>query len=122
VPVRAGLVGVLVAAALLPLQHRPWLLALVAVAGASVTGLLLTPASALLSTGAESAGAPQGLVFGLFNLAWAIGQVLGSAGGARLADATTDAVPYLCVACLAALTLLGLARLRVTPGRVRTAS
>jgi predicted MFS family arabinose efflux permease len=113
VPVRAGLVGVLAIALLLPLQQQPWLLAALVVAGATVSGVLLTPASALLSDGAESAGAPQGLVFGLFNLAWAIGQVLGSVGGARLADATTDAVPYLIVACLAAVTLLGLARLRV---------
>jgi predicted MFS family arabinose efflux permease len=122
VPVRAGLVGVVAAALLLPLQQQPWLLAVVVVGGATASGVLLTPASALLSDGAEAAGAPQGLVFGLFNLAWAIGQVVGSVGGARLADATTDAVPYLTAACLAALTLLGLARLRLTARRARPAS
>src|SRR4051794_9371708 len=121
-PVRAGLVGVLAAALLLPLQQQPWLIAVVVVAGATASGVLLTPASALLSDGAESAGAPQGLVFGLFNLAWAIGQVVGAAGGARLADATTDAVPYLIIACLVALTLGGLARLRVNAPRGRPAS
>ena len=94
VPIRAGLVGLVATAVLMPLPQRPWLLAAVVVAGATFSGVLLTPASALLSDGAESAGAPQGLVFGLFNLAWAIGQVVGSAGGARLADATSDAVPY----------------------------
>jgi predicted MFS family arabinose efflux permease len=121
-PVRAGLVGVLAAALLLPFQQQPWLIAAVVVAGATASGVLLTPASAMLSDGAESAGAPQGLVFGLFNLAWAIGQVVGSAGGARLADATTDAVPYVIIACLVALTLGGLARLRVSARRGRPAS
>jgi predicted MFS family arabinose efflux permease len=122
VPIRAGLVGLLAAALLMPLQQRPWLLAAVVVAGATFSGVLLTPASALLSDGAESVGAPQGLVFGLFNLAWAIGQVVGSAGGARLADATSDAVPYLTVACLAAVTLVGLVRLRFIARRARPAS
>jgi predicted MFS family arabinose efflux permease len=122
VPVRIGLVGVLAAALLLPFQQQPWLIAAVVVAGATASGVLLTPASALLSDGAESAGAPQGLVFGLFNLAWAVGQVVGSAGGARLADATTDVVPYVIIAGLAALTLGGLARLRVGARRGRPAS
>jgi predicted MFS family arabinose efflux permease len=121
-PVRAGLVGLLATALLMPLQQQPWLVAVVVVAGATASGVLLTPASAVLSDGAESAGAPQGLVFGLFNLAWAIGQVVGSAGGARLADATSDAVPYLIVAGLAALTLLGLAGPRLTARRGRPAS
>jgi predicted MFS family arabinose efflux permease len=125
-PIRAGLVGLLATALLMPLQQQPWLVAVVVIAGATASGVLLTPASVLLSDGAESVGAPQGLVFGLFNLAWAIGQVVGSAGGARLADATSDAVPYLTVACLAALTLLGLGlglgRLRLSGRRGRPAS
>ncbi len=47
-------------------------------------------------------------MFGLFNLAWAGGQVAGAAGGARVADATSDAVPYLVVGVLALVTLVAL--------------
>lgn len=107
-PLRVGLLGVLVGCLALPLPLHPVILAVVVVAGAALAGMLLTPASALLSDAAEEAGLAQGLVFGLFNLAWAVGQVLGSAGGARLADATSDTVPYLVVAGLSAVTLLGL--------------
>src|SRR5204863_4237916 len=99
----------------LPLPRSAWLLAAVVVGASAVGGMLLTPASALLSAGAEDAGLPQGLVFGLFNLAWAVGQVLGSAGGARLADASIDAVPYLVVAGLTVVTLLGLTTARPRP-------
>jgi len=48
------------------------------------------------------------LGFGLINLAWAGGQVRGAAGGGALAQASADAVPFLAVAGLAALSLLGL--------------
>jgi len=121
-PVRVGLIGLVLAGVLLPLQQRAGTLAVVVVVGAAVSGSLLTPASALLSDGAEAAGAPQGLVFGLFTLAWAVGQVLGSVGGARLADATADAVPYLVIAALAVLTLLVLMIVRARDRRARPAS
>jgi predicted MFS family arabinose efflux permease len=121
-PIRVGLTGVLVTAVLLPLQPSPWRIAVVVVTGAAISGGLLTPASALLSDGAEAAGAPQGLVFGLFNLAWAIGQVGGAAGGARLAEATSAAAPFLVVAGLAAVTLLAVAGVRVRGLRVPPAS
>ena len=106
VPLRVGLVGLLAACLLLPLPNRPWVIGAVVVAGAAISGMLLTPASTLLSEGAEQAGLAQGLGFGLFNLAWAVGQVLGSVGGARLADTTTDSVPYLVIAVLTLVTLL----------------
>ena len=58
---------------------------------------------ALLSDASEAAGLDQALAFGLANLAWATGHMAGSAGGAALADATADALPYalLGVACAA---------------------
>ena len=121
-PARIGLTGLVLAGLLLPLPQRPGPLAAVVVVGAAVSGILLTPASALLSDGAEAAGAPQGLVFGLFNLAWAVGQVVGSVGGARLADATADAVPYLTIAALALLTLAGLGVVRARDRRALPAS
>ncbi len=121
-PLRAGLTGIVVAALLLPLPQSVWLLGVTVVFAASVGGMLFAPASALLSDGAEAAGLPQGIVFGLFNLAWAGGQVAGAAGGARLADATRDAVPYLVVAVLAVASLVALfsARSRGRPEKTAT--
>lgn len=106
VPLRIGLAGVLVACLVLPVPGAAWPLAAAVVAAAATAGMLLTPASALLSDGADRSGLAQGLAFGLFNLAWAGGQVAGSAGGARVADATADATPYLALAVLAATTLV----------------
>jgi len=110
-PVRAGLLGIVGASLVMPLPLSAWLLGVAAVSAGAVCGLLLAPASVLLSHGAEEAGLAQGLVFGLFNLAWAVGQLTGSAGGARVADLSSDTVPYLVAAALAAVTLLGLWRL-----------
>jgi DHA1 family multidrug resistance protein-like MFS transporter len=107
-PLRVGLAGMAVACVLLPRPHTAWLLGAVVVFAAAVGGMLFAPAGALLSEGAEHAALPQGIVFGLFNLAWAGGQVAGAAGGARVADATTDTVPYLVVGVLALVTLAGL--------------
>jgi hypothetical protein len=67
---------------------------------------------ALLSDGAEALGIAQGLAFALSNLGWSIGQTTGAAASARLADATSDAVPYLLlsVLCLATIAILARAR------------
>ena len=108
VPLRAGLAGMALACVLLPRPDTGWLVAAIVVFAAAVGGMLFAPAGALLSEGAEHAGLPQGIVFGLFNLAWAGGQVAGAAGGARVADATSDAVPYLVVGVLALVTLVAL--------------
>jgi LPXTG-motif cell wall-anchored protein len=59
----------------------------------------------------------QGLAFGIVNLAWAGGQVLGSTGGSAVADASSDAFTYLLLGALAAATLamLLLRRRRAVP-------
>ena len=118
-PLRTGLTCVLLACLALPRPQVVWVVSVVVVFAAAAGGMLYTPASALLSDGAEAAGLPQGLVFGLFNLVWAAGQIGGAAGGAGLADATDDTVPYVVVAVLAAATLLvlGPARGRWTARR-----
>ena len=103
-PIRIGLVGVIAACVALPLaETEAVLLACAAVVGAAIAGMMWAPAMAMLSEGAEHAGVAQGLGFGLMNLAWAGGQVTGSAGGSAVADATADAVPYALVAVLAAV-------------------
>jgi MFS family permease len=110
-PVRFGLSGVLAGAIVIPLAGATWQLAILVVVAAALAGTMWAPAMALLSDGADEAGLPQGLAFGLVNLAWAGGQVLGSAGGSATADATSDGIAYAVVAALCAVTLVALARL-----------
>jgi MFS family permease len=112
-PLRAGLAGMAASSFLLPRPEVAWVLAAVVLLAAGTGGMLFAPASALLSDGAEDAGLPQGIVFGLFNFAWAGGQVAGAAGGAWLADATRDAVPYAVVGVLALASLVALSRRRL---------
>jgi MFS family permease len=103
--VRAGLVGGLVVSALLPWPANAALLgALVVLAGLSV-GALWVPAMSMLSAGADSQGLEQGYAFAVVNAAWAASQMAGSAVGSRLAQATSDAVPYLIVSGLFAAAL-----------------
>jgi len=113
-PLRAGLVGILVSCLALPAPGRAWVLGACVVVFAAVAGMCWAPAMALLSDGAEQAGVAQGMAFGLINLAWGGGQVGGAAGGARLADATSDLVPYLVLAALCVLTFAAL-RSRPSP-------
>ena len=80
------------------------LVAVVLVAAPSL-GILWTPSMAMLSDGAEARGIEQGYAVALTNLAWSTGQTLGSAGGARLGEAYGDALPYLLLAAMCALTL-----------------
>ena len=64
------------------------------------------PAGAMLSEAAEAGGLDQGLAFGVMNLAWAGGQVVGGGASASLADLTSDAVPYALLASLCLITLV----------------
>ena len=105
VPVRLGLAGIIVSCVLLPLPGVGWLLAIVALLAAGLLGIMWTPAVALMSDGAEHAGLPQAMAFGVINLAWAGGAMLGSGGGSALADATADAVPYALFGAVALATL-----------------
>jgi MFS family permease len=108
-PALVGLAGSGVAMALLPWPGSAWLLAVLVVAAGPVVGILWSPAIALLSDRAEELGLEQGVVFALMNLAWSVGQTCGDAGSARLAQATSDTVPYLLLAAVCAVTF---ARLR----------
>ena len=97
-----------------PWPDQSWqLIALVMLAAPSV-GMLWAPSMALLSDGAEALGIAQGFAFALSNLGWSIGQTAGSAASARLADATSDAVPYLLLSGVCLLTLAILLRARRT--------
>jgi MFS family permease len=104
-PIRAGLAGSAVAAALLPLPDSVVVLGLAVIAAVVATAFFWAPAMALLSDAAEATGLDQGYAFALTNLAWAGGQVLGGSGSGAIAEVGSDAIPFLIVAALSALTL-----------------
>jgi MFS family permease len=111
-PIRAGLVGAVVMAALLPLPDTVVLMALALAVAVAALGAFWAPAMALLSDASEEAGLDQALAFGLANLAWSLGHMAGSGGGAALADVTSDALPYALLGVTCAGTLAALARMR----------
>ena len=113
-PVAACLLVGTVFGALAWLPASPWELVAVLVAGDPFFGALFTPAAALTSAGSERLGLNQGLGFGLSNLAWAGGQAVAASAAGALAEATSDAVPYLLLsaACAGSLCLLLLPRAR----------
>jgi predicted MFS family arabinose efflux permease len=67
--------------------------------------VFIVPASALLTVAVEHAGITLAVGIVIFNLAFALGQTIGAPAGAALAQATTDAVPFVVVAGLLLLTL-----------------
>lgn len=109
-PVLAGLYASTVWVPLLPLPQAVALLFAVVVVADPLFGVQYPPAGAMISDGAEEVGLGQTYAFALFNLAWAIGQVIGGAGSAGLAQATSDAVPYALLAALCAATALAVRR------------
>jgi predicted MFS family arabinose efflux permease len=109
------LIGLSIGAALMvlfPWPNAAWqLIALVILAAPSI-GTLWAPSMALLSDGADALGIAQGFAFALSNLGWSIGQTAGAAASARLADATSDAIPYLLLSVVCCATIAILARAR----------
>jgi MFS family permease len=110
VPARAGLAGGALAMALLPWPTHAWQLVVTIMLTAPLIGFLWTPSLALVVEGAESLGVEPGFAFALTNMAWALGQAVGSAGSASLAQATSDHVPYLALSVTCLATLIALRR------------
>ena len=104
-PIRAGLVGAAVTAALLPLPGTVVLVAAAVLVAIATLGVFWAPAMAMLSDAAEASGLDQGLAFALSNLAWAVGHLAGAGAGGALAEATSDAVPYGLLGVICAATL-----------------
>jgi len=111
-PLRVGLAVAALSALALPLPETVWLAATGLLIAATALALFWTPAAAMLSESSESAGLDQGLAFGLMNLAWALGQVVGGAAGGTLADAAGDGLSYAILGGLCAGTLLLTGRTR----------
>jgi MFS family permease len=108
VPLIGGLaaMAVLLLCFTLPGSAAP--LVVVVIIAASAMGVFWAPTMAMLSDAAEQNGLDQGLAAALMNLAWAGGQVLGSAGSGAIAKATGDLVPTWTLAGICALTLCSL--------------
>jgi MFS family permease len=68
-------------------------------------GICFAPALAMLSDAAEISGLHQGLASGLINMAWAAGQVTGSAGSGIAAGVAGDALPCLLATALLIVTV-----------------
>jgi predicted MFS family arabinose efflux permease len=113
-PCLIGLTGGSALLLLFPWPTRAWQLAALVIVAAPTVGMLYAPSMALLSDGAEALGIAQGFAFALSNLGWSIGQTAGAAAGARVADATSDTVPYLVLSALCLGTLAVLVRARRT--------
>jgi MFS family permease len=109
-PLRVGLAATVAFLVLLPLPQSAWPLAAIVAIGCAVCGAINTPAMALISDGVDRAGIDQSLGFGLVNLTWAGGQVVGAIAGGAVASATSDTVPYLALAALCAAALVAAVR------------
>ena len=79
---------------------------------------LLGPALAQLSASLERGGAASGVALGLFNVSWAIFQVVGSIGGAELSRVGV-AVPFLLLSVLFVAGARATSRLAPPPRRER---
>ncbi len=99
-PTRIALVGAGVLSLGLAVGARPFAYAPLIVVAAVFYGVLFTTAFALLADGAEEVGLAQGMGFGLMNVAWALGAVLGPAAGGAIAAATGDWIPFVLAAAI----------------------
>jgi MFS family permease len=113
-PLRAALLASAVVSVLLPWPGNAWVLAFLIICAGFAYGSFWTPALSMVSDEAEHFGLDYGYAFALVNIAWAPGQAGGAALGGALASATSDAVPYLCLAALCVLTFVAMTRVRET--------
>jgi predicted MFS family arabinose efflux permease len=111
-PLRVGLAGATAVTAALAFADARWLIAGLVVLAAMSFGTFWAPALSMLADASEQRGLDYAYGFALVNLAWAPGAAGGSAVGGAIADATTDALPYLTVTllCAASLALVTLGR------------
>jgi MFS family permease len=108
-PIRISLVAGIVTCVLLAASPASFVAIFVVLTMLAI-GSLYTPGIALVSDRAERSGLPQGLAFGVMNVAWAIGQVAGAPVAGALAGIRGDAPAYLLSAGLCALTLVAISQ------------
>ena len=106
VPVRFALVGSIAVSLALAWAAKPALVTALVLAAATTYGALFAPGLALLSDGAERAGVPQALGFGLMNAGWALGNSVGPSAAGLLGDVAGDAVAFVLLAGVCAATFV----------------
>jgi len=111
-PVLIGLVAGTLFSALVWLPGTVAWLVPVLVLGTPFFGSLYTPAAAMVSESAQDQKLNHGIAFALTNLTWAAGQAIAASGSGALAEATSDAVPYLLLGAACLATLSGVLRTR----------
>jgi MFS family permease len=116
-PIRVALATSVVVAVAFAGVDAVYAVAALAILGAISFGALYTPGMALVSDRAESAGLSQAIGFGIMNTAWALGNSSGPTAAGAIADATSDAVPYLIAAALCLVTLLATTTVRAPTAR-----
>ena len=121
-PLRYGLAAVAVTLCCFTLPGDVVLLAGVIVLTITALGLFWAPAMAMLSDAAEAHRLDQGLAAALMNVAWAAGQIIGSAGGGATAKLAGDGLPTAIAAGLCAVTLAALTWVRGLEGRMTVAA
>jgi MFS family permease len=109
-PLQLGLFAGAAFAAVLPWPTAAIALSALVVATAPAVDVLWVPGMTLLSEGTERRGVDQAYAFALVNLAWASSTLAGAAGGSALADATSDALPYLALTAAFLVALYSLSR------------
>lgn len=93
----------------LPLPAAALLVALVV--SLPAIGSVWVPSLAQLGVAVERGGGQPGVALGLFNITWAVSQMVGAVGGAQLASGLGEAVPFAVLAGLFALGIMGAGRL-----------
>jgi MFS family permease len=112
-PVTIGIGASTVVAVAFAFASSAAALAVLTVFAALTFGSLFTPGLALIAEGAERAGIAQALAFGTMSAAWALGNIIGPAGGGALARATSDKTAFLAAAAVALATLIAFSRAAV---------
>ena len=113
-PIGAGLLVCAAGIALVPVGASIALVLGALIVVSVGAGLAFSPAMALLSDAAETVGLPQAFAAGLLNMAWAAGQMTGSAGSGAAAEAFGYAAPC---AALAAIMVVRAHRVAPPPAR-----
>jgi MFS family permease len=120
-PIRIALAGLVGALLLLPLPQALLPLILAVTLAWIACGALNTPAMTLVSDGVDGRRLDQSLGFATTYFAWAGGQVVGAVAGGLVAARTSDAVVYVALAALCAVTYAAVAR-RDAPALRRAAA
>ena len=105
-PVTVGLCAGALVLAILPLPRSVFALAaLTVVLVGGPLSAFLTPSVSLLAASAEAAGVALAVGTMLFNVAFALGEMIGAPAAATVAQATSDTIPFIALALLLVLTV-----------------